>query len=74
MQSPQAKAQRAYEQRTNNAAKQKYNRDKTRSINLRLVKSTDADIISKLDSIPNKSGYIKSLIRADLTKGDRNEN
>ena len=28
----------------------------------------DADILAKLDSVPNKSEYIKSLIRADLAK------
>lgn len=29
---------------------------------------TEKDIIEKLDSVPNKSGYIKSLIRADIAK------
>lgn len=30
---------------------------------------TEQDIIQKLDSVPNKSGYIKSLIRADIERG-----
>lgn len=30
--------------------------------------STEMDIISKLDSVPNRAGYIKSLIRADIAK------
>ena len=28
--------------------------------------STEQDIISKLESVPNKAGYIKSLIRKDI--------
>ena len=36
------------------------------------MKSTDADILAKLDKVESKQGYIKSLIRADLAK-DRNE-
>lgn len=47
---------------------EKYNREKTMTVNLRLVKSTEADIIKKLMSEPNKSGYIKRLIREDIAK------
>ena len=28
--------------------------------------TTEQDIIDKLESVPNKAGYIKSLIRADI--------
>ena len=28
--------------------------------------STEQDIIDKLESVPNKAGYIKALIRADI--------
>lgn len=28
--------------------------------------STELDIIEKLESVPNRAGYIKSLIRADI--------
>lgn len=28
--------------------------------------STEMDIITKLDSVPNRAGYIKKLIRADI--------
>lgn len=31
--------------------------------------STEQDIIDKLESVPNKAGYIKALIRADIAKG-----
>ena len=46
----------------------KYNKEKTSLINIRFVKSTEADIIEQLERQPNKSGYIKSLIRADMAK------
>ena len=28
----------------------------------------DADVIEKLNSVPNKQGYIKNLIRADIIR------
>lgn len=33
---------------------------------IKLSKSTDADIIRWLESIPNKQGYIKELIRKNM--------
>lgn len=47
-------------------ASAKYNKEKTRLINIRLMLSSDADILDHLDKLPNKQGYIKSLIRADM--------
>lgn len=47
-------------------ASNKYNKEKTISVQLRLNKTIDADIISKLQSVPSKMGYIKELIRKDL--------
>jgi hypothetical protein len=44
----------------------KFNREKTKSVMIRLNKSTDADIIAKLENVPSKMGYIKALIRKDL--------
>lgn len=46
----------------------KFTKEKTCSVNLRLNKTTDADIIAKLASVPSKMGYIKQLIRADIEK------
>lgn len=46
----------------------KFNKEKTISVHLRLNKNTDADIIAKLESVPSKMGYIKQLIRTDITK------
>lgn len=55
-------------------ANNKFNKANTRMVSLRLNYKTDADIISKLDSVESKMGYIKSLIRKDLketnTKGE----
>lgn len=45
---------------------ERYNKTKTISVNIRLMKNTEQDIIAKLNSVPNKAGYIKSLIRADI--------
>lgn len=30
---------------------------------------TEPEVIAKLDSVPNKSKYIKDLIKADIEKG-----
>lgn len=55
-------------------ANAKYEREKTRSIKIKLTISTDADILAKLDAVGNKQGYIKKLIRDDLKKeGNKHE-
>lgn len=33
--------------------------------------TTEQDIIDKLESVPNKSGYIKKLIREDIAKNGK---
>lgn len=40
-----------------------YNKANTVVINIRLNKKTDADIITALESVNNKSGLIKWLLR-----------
>ena len=50
-------------------AKRKWDAENTTQIRLKLNKKTDADILEKLDSVPNKQGYIKELIRSDMQKG-----
>ena len=47
-------------------AQAKYDAENTRKILLKLNLNTDADILDKLDSVGNKQGYIKSLIRKDI--------
>jgi len=49
---------------------QKYLNAKTVEIKLRLVKTTDADILERLEMVGNKQGYIKTLIRADIRKSE----
>lgn len=50
---------------------EKYHKAHTQSITIRLMKNTEQDIISKLESVPNKAGYIKSLIRKDIESEKR---
>lgn len=50
-------------------AQKKYdenNRDKYKSLYLKLNVELDSDILAKLDSLDNKQGYIKELIRNDI--------
>lgn len=37
------------------------------------VKTTEKDIIEKMESVENKSGYIKGLIRKDITETTKKE-
>ena len=59
---------------SNYRASQKYRAEKCRKVQLELNKRIDADVLDWLDSLPNKAGYIKDLIRADMEKnGFRSE-
>lgn len=46
----------------------RYHKAHTVSLTIRLMKNTEQDILERLDSVPNKAGYIKSLIRADIAR------
>ena len=46
----------------------KYKASKTRQLSLNLSLQYDADILAQLDAVPNKQGYIKDLIRADIAR------
>lgn len=50
------------------AGQKKYIREKTRRMTFNFVKTTDADIIEKLESVDNRMGYIKRLIREDIER------
>ena len=50
-------------------ASAKYNADKTTLVTLRLNHNTDKDILDWLESLDNKQGYIKDLIRKDIGRG-----
>lgn len=47
---------------------EKYDKAHTLRIGLKLNIKTDADVIDRLNSVPNKQGYIKGLIRDDIRK------
>lgn len=47
----------------------KYDAVNTRQIKLKLNLKEDADILAKLDSVSNKQGYIKELVRGDIANG-----
>ena len=43
----------------------RYQRESTKSVSIRFMPG-DADILAWLDEQPNKAGYVKALIRADM--------
>lgn len=45
-----------------------YAREKYRAISLKLERSNHADVITKLETVPNKLDYIVRLIRADIAE------
>ncbi len=46
----------------------KYQQANTKAYQLKVNIKYDQDIINKLDSVENKQGYIKELIRQDINK------
>lgn len=49
----------------------RFEKEKCTRVAIKLVNNTDADILEHLAKQPNKQGYIKSLIRADMGKGSQ---
>lgn len=45
-----------------------WDREHTRQIRLKLNLNTDADLIEYLDSVDNKQGLIKRLLREEMTR------
>lgn len=58
--------QREYSKRTGYAANNKSNKVNMKSYLFRFSYSTDGDLIDYLEGLPNKNGYIRNLIRADM--------
>ena len=48
-------------------AREKYEAANVVQLKMKLNKNTDADILAKLGSVANKQGYIKELIRRDIS-------
>lgn len=46
----------------------RWDRLNTRVYRIKVMTQTEQDILSKLESVPNKAGYIKRLIREDIKK------
>ncbi len=53
-----------------NKYKAKYDEANTIQVKFKLNKKTDADIISYLDSVENKQGTFKRLIREEISRGN----
>lgn len=54
-------------------AKERYDRENSKGVYLKLNIKTDGDILERLDAVPEemggKQGYIKALIRKDMADG-----
>lgn len=50
------------------APQDRYDTANTRQVKFKFNLKTDADILARLDAVPNKQGYIKKLIREDLKR------
>ena len=44
----------------------RYRKANIKSLTIGFNLKTDRDLLDKLDSVPNKQGYIKQLIRQDI--------
>lgn len=60
--------QREYAKKTGFASNTKYNKENTKRYTLSVMINTEQDIIDQLESVTNKNGYIKGLIRDDIKK------
>lgn len=52
----------------NKAANERWNKTNQQRYTIAFMRRTEADLIEKLESVPNRAGYIKSLIRRDLAE------
>lgn len=52
-------------------AQAKYEAESVVQVKLKLSKTTDTDIIERLAQEDNKQGYLKRLIREDMTNGGK---
>lgn len=60
--------QKEYSKATNYSIQKNYNKKRGKNINFRVFTPQDDDIINFLKTIPNKAGYLKDLIRADIAR------
>lgn len=55
-------------------AQKKYDAKNSYQVSIKLNRSTDADIIEKLEAEPNKQGYIKAVIRQIINQEAHEDN
>ena len=60
--------QREYSKKTGYAAQEKYKKENSKQYIVRVMLTTESDIAEKLESVDNKAGYIKRLIREDIER------
>jgi len=60
--------QREYAKKTGYAAQEKYKKENSKQYIVRVMLTTELDIAEKLESVDNKAGYIKRLIREDIER------
>ena len=60
--------QKEYNVATNYAPQREYNKERGKNINFRVFVPQDNDILEFLETLPNKAGYLKDLIRADIKR------
>ena len=49
-------------------ARERYDKENTKSIKFKFNKKTDADILERFEAVGNKQGYVKRLIREDIAR------
>ena len=54
-----------------NRATARYDAANTKKMTFKFNLKTDDDILNHLESVDNKAGYIKSLIRADIERAKK---
>lgn len=62
-------AQREYRKRTGSVADKEWNKKNIKKFSVLFNRQYDTQIIKKLESVKNKSGYIKELIKKDIENG-----
>lgn len=51
-------------------ANAKWNAKALKKITLQFNKTNDADVLRKMDSVPNKTDYVRQLVREDIGKDE----
>ena len=60
--------QKDYNKRSGYVANKKYDKAHTKMYGVKVVITTEREIYEKLENTPNKSGYIKELIKKDIAE------